>query len=78
MNGQQREAYIVDAIRTPTGRRRGGLAHIHAADLGGFILRQIVERNAIPAEEYDDVIFGAIDTVGPLVGNVARTCWPAA
>jgi acetyl-CoA C-acetyltransferase len=78
MNGQQREAYIVDAIRTPTGRRRGGLAHIHAADLGGFILRQIVERNAIPAEEYDDVIFGAIDAVGPLAGNVARTCWLAA
>ncbi len=78
MSGQQREAYIVDAIRTPTGRRRGGLAHVHAADLGGFILRQIVERNAIPAEDYDDVVFGAIDSVGPLAGNVARTCWLAA
>ena len=78
MTAQQREAYIVDAIRTPTGRRRGGLAHVHAADLGGFILRQIVERNAIPAEDYDDVVFGAIDSVGPLAGNVARTCWLAA
>jgi len=78
VRGQRREACIVDAIRTPTGRRRGGLAYVHAADLGGFILRQIIERNTILAEEYDDVIFGAIDTVGPLVGNVARTCWPAA
>ena len=78
MSTQQREAYIVDAIRTPTGRRRGGLAHVHAADLGGFILRQIVERNAIPAEDYDDVVFGAIDSIGPLAGNVARTCWLAA
>jgi acetyl-CoA C-acetyltransferase len=78
MTAQQREAYIIDAIRTPTGRRRGGLAHVHAADLGGFILRQIVGRNAIPADEYDDVVFGAIDSIGPLAGNVARTCWLAA
>ncbi len=78
MSTQQREAYIVDAIRTPAGRRRGGLAQVHAADLGGFILRQMVERNAIPAEDYDDVVFGAIDAVGPLAGNVARTCWLAA
>ena len=78
MTAQPREAYIVDAIRTPTGRRRGGLAHVHAADLGGFILRRMVERNGIPAEEYDDVVFGAIDSIGPLAGNVARTCWLAA
>lgn len=78
MTAQQREAYIVNAIRTPTGRRRGGLAHVHAADLGGFILRNIVERNAIPAEDYDDVVFGAINSVGPLAGNIARTCWLAA
>jgi acetyl-CoA C-acetyltransferase len=72
------EAYVVDAIRTPTGRRRGGLAHVHAADLGGHVLRQIVDRNPIPAEDYDDVVFGAIDTVGPMSFNVARTCWLAA
>ena len=72
------QAYIVDAIRTPTGRRRGGLAQVHPADLGGHVLRQIVDRNAIPAEDYDDVVFGAIDTVGPLSFNIARTCWLAA
>ena len=72
------QAYIVDAIRTPTGRRRGGLAQVHPADLGGHVLRHIVDRNAIPAEDYDDVVFGAIDTVGPLSFNNARTCWLAA
>jgi len=78
MPATRAEAYIVDAIRTPTGRRRGGLAHVHPADLGGHVLRQIVERNAIPAEDYDDVVFGAIDAVGPLSFNIARTCWLAA
>jgi acetyl-CoA C-acetyltransferase len=78
MSATRAEAYIVDAIRTPTGRRRGGLAHVHPADLGGHVLRQIVDRNAIPAEDYDDVVFGAIDAVGPLSSNIARTCWLAA
>ncbi|MGC6511473.1 MAG: acetyl-CoA C-acetyltransferase [Parvibaculales bacterium] len=72
------EAYIVDAIRTPTGRRKGTLAPVHGADLGGFILKQIVERNGIPDSDYDDVIFGCIDAVGPLAGDIARTCWLAA
>ena len=72
------EAYIVDAIRTPVGKRRGSLAQVHPADLGGFAMAEIVRRNAIPAEDYDDVIYGATDTVGPFAGNIARTCWVAA
>jgi acetyl-CoA C-acetyltransferase len=72
------EAYIVDAIRTPTGRRKGGLAHVHGADLGAHVLKAIVERNGIPDNEYDDVIFGCVDTVGSLAGDIARTCWLAA
>ncbi len=72
------EAYIVDAIRSPTGRRKGGLAQVHAADLGGHVLKHIVERNGIPDNEYDDVIFGCVDTIGPLAGDIARTCWLAA
>lgn len=72
------DAYIVDAVRTPTGRRRGGLAHVHAADLGAHVLRALVERNAIPDSEYDDVMFGCVDTIGPLAGDIARTCWLAA
>jgi acetyl-CoA C-acetyltransferase len=72
------EAYIVDALRTPTGRRKGGLSHVHGADLGAHVLKHIVERNGIPDSEYDDVIFGCVDTIGPLAGDIARTCWLAA
>lgn len=72
------EAYIVDAIRSPIGRRKGGLAHVHGADLGAHVLKAIVERNNIPDNEYDDVIFGCVDTIGPLAGDIARTCWLAA
>lgn len=69
------EAYIVDAIRSPTGRRKGGLAHVHGADLGAHVLKAIVDRNGIPDSEYDDVIFGCVDTIGPLAGDIARTAW---
>ena len=72
------EAYIVDALRTPTGRRRGGLAEMHPADLGGHVLKALVERNDVPADDYEDVIFGCVDTIGPLAGDIARTCWLAA
>lgn len=69
------EAYIVDAVRSPTGRRKGGLADVHGADLGAHVLKAIVERNGIPDNEYDDVIFGCVDTIGPLAGDIARTAW---
>lgn len=72
------DAYIVDALRTPTGRRKGGLAAVHGADLGAAVLSALVERNAIPDAEYDDVIFGCVDTIGPLAGDIARSCWLAA
>jgi acetyl-CoA C-acetyltransferase len=72
------EAYIVDTLRTPTGKRKGSLAHLHGADLGAHALKTLVERNAIPAEDYDDVIFGCLDAIGPLAGNIARTAWLAA
>ena len=73
------EAYIVDAVRSPVGKRRGKLAHIHGADLGAHVLKALVERNpSIPAEDYDDVVFGCLDAIGPLAGNIARSCWLAA
>ncbi|HKR40196.1 MAG TPA: acetyl-CoA C-acetyltransferase [Paraburkholderia sp.] len=72
------EAYIVDALRSPTGKRRGSLADMHGADLGAHVIEAIVGRNAIPAEDYDDVVFGCVDTIGPLAGNIARTAWLAA
>ena len=72
------DAYILDAVRTPTGRRRGGLSSIHGADLGAHILKTLVDRNKIPDVDYDDVIFGCVDTIGPLAGDIARTSWLAA
>jgi acetyl-CoA C-acetyltransferase len=72
------EAFIVDALRSPTGKRKGGLAHVHAIDLGAHVLKALVERNPIPADEYDDVIFGCVDTIGSQAGDIARTSWLAA
>lgn len=69
------EAFIIDALRSPTGRRKGSLAHVHGADLGAHVIRAIVQRNAIPADDYDDVIFGCVDTIGALAGDIARTSW---
>jgi acetyl-CoA C-acetyltransferase len=72
------EAYIVDATRSPTGRRKGGLADVHGADLGAHVIKALVDRNGIPDNEYDDVMFGCVDAIGPLAGDIARTCWLAA
>lgn len=51
---------------------------MHGADLGAHVIRAIIDRNEIPDADYDDVIFGCVDTVGPLAGDIARTCWLAA
>jgi acetyl-CoA C-acetyltransferase len=72
------DAYIVDAVRSPTGRRKGGLSDVHGADLGAHVLKTLVDRNGIPDDEYDDVMFGCVDTIGPLAGDIARTAWLAA
>jgi|TARA_R110002073_G_scaffold145930_5_gene298333 acetyl-CoA C-acetyltransferase len=72
------DAYIVDAVRSPTGRRKGGLSDVHGADLGAHVIKTLVDRNSIPDDEYDDVMFGCVDTIGPLAGDIARTCWLAA
>jgi acetyl-CoA C-acetyltransferase len=72
------EALIVDAIRTPVGKRGGGLSQIHPADLGAHVLKAIVERNDIDPLAVEDVFFGCVDTIGPQAGDIARTCWLAA
>jgi acetyl-CoA C-acetyltransferase len=66
------EAFIVDVLRTPAGKRRDALAHAHAADMAGFVLRGMVDRKAIPADICGNVVFGAIDAVGPLSFDIAR------
>ncbi|MFE1408266.1 acetyl-CoA C-acetyltransferase [Streptomyces sp. NPDC058770] len=72
------EAYVIEAVRTPVGRRGGGLGGIHPADLGAHALRALVERAGIDPAAVDDVVLGCLDTVGPQAGDIARTCWLAA
>ncbi len=72
------DAFIVDAIRTPTGKRGGGLAEVHPADLGAHVLKQLVERSGVNSSEFDDVIFGCVDQIGAQSINVGRTSWLSA
>ncbi|MFK3677848.1 acetyl-CoA C-acetyltransferase [Microbacterium sp. NPDC090218] len=67
------EAYIVDAVRSPVGKRGGSLSGIHPADLGAHSLRALVERTGIDPGALDDVIIGATDTIGGQSGNVGRS-----
>jgi acetyl-CoA C-acetyltransferase len=72
------EAYIVDAVRTPVGRRGGGLAGAHPADLGAHVITAVLARCGIDPLAVDDVVFGCVDTIGPQAGDIARTAWLAA
>ncbi|MFC7942200.1 acetyl-CoA C-acetyltransferase [Microbacterium oxydans] len=72
------EAYIVDAVRSPVGRRGGSLAEVHPVDLGAHSLQALVDRTGIDPGAVDDVILGVIDAIGGQSGNVARTALLAA
>ena len=72
------EAYIVDAIRTPTGKKGGGLSQVHPADLGAHVIAEVLERNDVDPMAVDDVIMGCLDNLGPQAGDIARTAWLAA
>jgi acetyl-CoA C-acetyltransferase len=72
------EAYIVDAVRTPVGRRGGGLAAAHPADLGAHVIGTLLRRTGLDPLAVDDVVFGCVDSIGPQAGDIARTAWLAA
>ena len=72
------DAYIVDAVRTPVGKRGGGLSQVHPADLGAAPLIALMTRTGVDPGAVEDVIFGCVDTVGPQAGDIARTAWLAA
>src|SRR3954451_7165542 len=72
------EAYIVEAVRTPVGKKNGGLSTAHPADLGAHVLTEIVSRTGIDPAAVEDVVFGCLDTIGPQAGDIARTAWLAA
>jgi acetyl-CoA C-acetyltransferase len=68
-------AYIIDAVRSPVGRRNGGLAEVHPADLGAHSIKALIDRSGVDPAAVDDVVFGCVDTIGPQAGDIARTCW---
>src|ERR1044072_8362028 len=72
------EAYIVDAVRTPVGKKGGGLADAHPADLGAHVLTEIVDRTGIDPAAVADVVCGGLGQIGPQAGDIARTAWLAA
>ena len=69
------EAFIVDAVRTPVGKRGGALAGVHSADLGAHSISALMRRTGVDPGAVDDVILGCCDTIGSQAGDVARTAW---
>jgi acetyl-CoA acyltransferase len=73
-----RDAVIVEAVRTPMGRRNGKLRDIHPVALGSLVLKELVGRAGIEAGQVDDVVFGCVMQTGEQSLNVARNAWLAA
>ena len=69
------QAFIVDAVRTPVGKRGGALADVHSADLAAHTIKALVDRTGVDPAAVDDVILGCCDTIGSQAGDVARTAW---
>ena len=69
------EAYIVDAVRSPIGRKKGSLAALHPADLGAHPIRELMGRTGIDPGAVDDVVWGCCDTIGGQAGDIGRTVW---
>src|SRR5579859_2398476 len=72
---QMREAVIVEAVRTPIGRRNGKLKDIHPVVLASLVLKEIVQRAGIEPGLVEDVVFGCVSQVGEQSLNVARNGW---
>src|ERR671920_2059476 len=76
-----RDAVIVEAVRTPVGRRNGGLSGVHPAELSAHVLNALAERTGVEPGVVDDVIWGCVGQVGEQTFDIARTAvltagWP--
>lgn len=69
------EAYIIDAVRSPIGRKKGTLSQLHPADLGAHPIKALVERTGIDPGAVEDVVWGCCDTIGGQAGDIGRTAW---
>ncbi|GLU47457.1 acetyl-CoA C-acetyltransferase [Nocardiopsis ansamitocini] len=72
------EAFIVGAVRTPVGVRKGALAAVHPADMGAHVLKELVRRTGIDPSAVEDVIMGCVSQAGPQALDLARTAWLSA
>ena len=72
------EAYIVGAVRTPVGRRKGGLSGVHPVDLAAHVLGELVRRAGVDPAAVDDVIMGCVSQIGPQTMDIARQAWLSA
>src|SRR3954469_23089984 len=76
-----RDAIIVEAVRSPVGKRKGGLSGVHPADLAADVLIELAARSGVDPGLVDDVVWGCVSQVGEQSGNIARTAlltanWP--
>ncbi|HUB23664.1 MAG TPA: acetyl-CoA C-acetyltransferase [Streptosporangiaceae bacterium] len=72
------EAFIAGAVRTPVGKRNGGLSGVHPVDLGAHVLRALVDRTGVDPAAIDDVIMGCVSQIGPQTFDIARNAWLSA
>jgi len=72
------EAYIVGAVRTPVGKRNGGLAAVHPVDLAARVLTELIARTGADPSAVDDVIMGCVSQIGPQAIDIARNAWLSA
>src|SRR5437868_8394937 len=70
-----REAVIVEAVRTPIGRRNGKLKDVHPVVLGSLVLKEVLARAGIEPEQVEDVVFGCVSQAGEQSLNIARNAW---
>ncbi|GAA5073812.1 acetyl-CoA C-acetyltransferase [Thermocatellispora tengchongensis] len=72
------EAYIVGAVRTPVGKKKGGLSTVHPTDLAAHTLKALIERTGVDPAAVDDVIMGCVMQFGPQSMDIARNAWLSA
>ncbi|MGI9006279.1 MAG: acetyl-CoA C-acetyltransferase [Pseudonocardiales bacterium] len=72
------EAYIVGAVRSPVGRRNGGLSSVHPADLAAHVLKELLDRTGVDPQAVEDVVMGCVMQAGPQALDIARTAWLSA
>src|ERR1700735_1589629 len=72
------EAYIVGAVRSPIGRRKGGLSGVHPVDLAAQVLSELMTRTGADPSAVEDVIMGCVSQAGPQAIDIARNAWLSA